>query len=324
MFGVPPNRSHHNRITSLLARFSGSTSDRRVCLFLPDGDGCIIVTLDLPPAVLRVQVDTFLHVHGFGSRHARLLNVDELELSDDHSPLLKNRRLTHEAEGTWRLDGVPYQKNVRSKVSTVPLPPLQDVKRNDPVVIEPRRADRNQRYRAAIRLLKPPSATANLEPPWGLVATGSYVPGLPLLMVTQDRLQIIRDGLSKHCPVKLGAEIGTDIEMPSMRFTRNDDQFQIQNGMQMLLSSFMAIRLFRYDPSQHHGWITLADMNMPCYDTDYHRGVRKISGAYESWKTYYDSHLIKSMRSPDDLGFLQVIDWYIYLNQWDGRTLGAP
>ena len=26
MFGVPPNRSHHNRITSLLARFSGSTS----------------------------------------------------------------------------------------------------------------------------------------------------------------------------------------------------------------------------------------------------------------------------------------------------------
>ena len=30
------------------------------------------------------------------------------------------------------------------------------------------------------------------------------------------------------------------------------------------------------------------------------------------------------MRSPDDLGFLQVIDWYIYLNQRGGRMLGGP
>ena len=203
-------------------------NDRRVCLFLPDGDGCIIVTLDLPPAVPRVQVDTFYHVHGFGSRHARLRSVDALELSDDHAPLLKTHLFTRDPDGTWRLEGAPYETHLRTQVSAVPLPFVQKVKRNDPVVIDPRRADRNQRYRAAIRLLKLPSATANLELPWGMVAAGSSVPDLPPLMATQNRLQDILDGLSEHWPVQPGAEIGMDLEVPSMRFARIDDQFQIQ------------------------------------------------------------------------------------------------
>ena len=59
-------------------------------------------------------------------------------------------------------------------------------------------------------------------------------------------------------------------------------------------------------------------------NTDYDQRVASVLQVYEGWKNEADTLVLESLNGPDDLGFLQIIDWNIYLNQWDGRTLGAP
>lgn len=275
-------------------------NDRRVCLFLPDADGCIIVTLDLPPAAPRVHVDSFLHVHGFLGRHATLLSADELVLSDDHAPLLKPLRLKHDPEGTWRLEGVPYETHAWSGVFTVPLPSLQEVQLSHSMLWP--RAERNQRYRDGIRLLRTPAATAAMMKPWGLVVPSSAAPGIPLLMATHVRLESIRDCFAGLKPWPTAPEIEPDLEMPSMLPIWRGEPFQ--NGLRPSLSSALAIRLFRYS-WMHHGW--LAGMEPPCSTTAYHRTVCELTRRYERWKSDGDALLLESMRSPDDLEFLQII-----------------
>lgn len=96
--------------------------DHRVSLFHPDLYDCVVVTLELDPAAPKVHVDRFLSSYGFGSVHAELVGVDELVLSDPSEQRLPVKKLKRAADGSWRLAGIPYEKDVSSDVMTVPLP----------------------------------------------------------------------------------------------------------------------------------------------------------------------------------------------------------
>lgn len=81
------------------------------------------------------------------------------------------------------------------------------------------------------------------------------------------------------------------------------------NGWYLPLTSAQAIQRFQFDPSQHTGWITLADVQPPQVTTEYHQVVIRLLRTYEAWKTEADARLLMSLRSPGDPGFFEVIEW---------------
>jgi hypothetical protein len=99
-----------------------------------------------------------------------------------------------------------------------------------------------------------------------------------------------------------------DIDIPSFLTVVMRPRHGLECHVQMPDS--LAMQAFCYDPLLNfHGWITAADLNLPCFDTDYHRMVKDINCTYGRWKKYYGSRLLRSLRGPDDLNFIWIIEW---------------
>ncbi len=137
-----------------------------------------------------------------------------------------------------------------------------------------------------------------------------------IILTPQDRLEAIRSALSSLKPVRRTfaapmAVCGMDLDMPSL-LVLPDYPFQdcsFGSRTLMILTSAQAMRCFQFDPSQHTGWITLADVQPPQVTTEYHRVVIRLLRTYEAWKTETDARLLKSLKGPGDLGFFAVIEW---------------
>jgi hypothetical protein len=129
----------------------------------------------------------------------------------------------------------------------------------------------------------------------------------------QDRLEGIRCAFS---PLKTarGTSLepltvcGMDLEMPSLRVLPKHSGYDF-GGWYIMMTNAQAIRLFRFDPSQHTGWITLADVWPPLVTTEYHKVVIRLLQTYGDWKSEADARLLGALRGPGDPGFLSVIEW---------------
>lgn len=128
-----------------------------------------------------------------------------------------------------------------------------------------------------------------------------------------DHLENIRSIFSpfkaaRGSPLDPVSESGMDFELPSMLAltTKPFHSFTAWNGM---LSSAQAIRLFQFNPWEHTGWITLADVQPPQVTTEYHQVVMRLLQTYEAWKSEADARLLESLNGPDDPGFFTIIEW---------------
>ncbi len=136
------------------------------------------------------------------------------------------------------------------------------------------------------------------------------------VLTPQDRLDVIRNALSPLKPFRRTfaapmAVCGMDLDMPSVMVLPDYPGLDCSFGTRrrMILTSAQAMRCFQFDPSQHTGWITLADVQPPQVTTEYHRVVIRLLRTYEAWKTEADARLLKSLKGPGDLGFFAVIEW---------------
>jgi hypothetical protein len=137
-----------------------------------------------------------------------------------------------------------------------------------------------------------------------------------IILTQQDRLDAVRSALSSLKPVrgKFAAPMtvcAMDLEMPSL-LVLPDYPFQdcsFGSRPLMILTSAQAMRRFQFDPSQHTGWITLADVQPPHVTTKYHHVVIRMLQTYGAWKSEADARLLKSLRGPGDPGFFAVIEW---------------
>ena len=125
------------------------------------------------------------------------------------------------------------------------------------------------------------------------------------------RLESIRDALAKmerrHDPFQMRAPNGgMDYEVPA------------NLGLTLMYPSYPQ-DMTGY-PFPH--FTKVSELIPP--NTYYDQRVASVLQVYEAWKSEADTLVLESLSGPEDLGFFQVIDWYLYLNQWDGRTLGGP
>lgn len=136
------------------------------------------------------------------------------------------------------------------------------------------------------------------------------------ILTWQDRLDVIRSALS---PLKTARRTfaapmtvcALDLEMPSMLVLPDYPCPDCSFGSRalMILTSAQAMRRFQFDPSQHTGWITLADVQPPQVATEYHHVVIRMLRTYDAWKSEADARLLESLKGPGDAGFFALIEW---------------
>lgn len=136
------------------------------------------------------------------------------------------------------------------------------------------------------------------------------------ILTWQDRLDVIRNALPPLKPVRrtFAAPMtvcALDLEMPSLLVLPDYPCPDCSFGSRplMILTSAQAMRRFQFDPSQHTGWITLADVQPPHVTTKYHQVVIRLLRTYEAWKSEADARLLESLKGLGDLGFFAVIEW---------------
>lgn len=135
-----------------------------------------------------------------------------------------------------------------------------------------------------------------------------------LAFIRQDQLEGTRGLFSPFETARCAglnpvAEGGMDLDLPSMLDLTKTPAYVFNTGWYLSLSSAKAIRLFQFEPSQHTGWITLADVQPPQVTTEYHKVVIRLLRAYGAWKSEAVALLLKTLNSPHDPGFLAVIEW---------------
>lgn len=136
------------------------------------------------------------------------------------------------------------------------------------------------------------------------------------ILTPQDRLDALRSALSSLKPVRgtFAAPMtvcALDLEMPSVMVLPDYPGLDCSFGTRrrMILTSAQAMRCFQFDPREHTGWITLADVQPPQVTTKYHQVVIRLLRTYGAWKTEADARLLESLKGPGDPGFLAVIKW---------------
>lgn len=191
-------------------------------------------------------------------------------------------------------------------------------------------------HASLLRMPNPMTATSSMQRLWMvslclLVAAdlcGANEPGAEVdltwksyayggsILTQQDRLDVIRSAFSPLKTVRRtspdsGLECGMDLELPSLLVLPDYPDYSLGPGDLMMLTSAQAIRWFQFDPSQHTGWITLADEQPPQVTTEYHKVVIRMLQTYGAWKSEADARLLKSLKGPGDPGFFAVIEWEI-------------
>lgn len=261
--------------------------DHRVSLFHPDLYDCVVVTLELDAAAPKVHVDRFLSSYGFGSVHAALVGVDELVLSDP-SQRLRVKKLKRAADGTWRLAGIPYEKDVSSHVMTVPLPSVSEMLK--------------QEAQSAVKRVAEGEGWTSLQ---AVSAQADRDLNDLQYRASLERVQTLQGLFSQPRLVAFPAPVlvmGRETPLPyaSMPPERSPDcNYHPFN----LYSASMSFARHRLDSSRP----TLSEL--PCYDTDYDRAVGELSAAYGYCQEYFATRLAKSMHGVDDVAFLDLIEW---------------
>jgi hypothetical protein len=266
--------------------------EQRVSLFHPDFYDCVVVTLEVPPAALKVYVNRFLNSYGFGSNHAALLSVDELELTDAAERWFPTRKLRRNQEGTWEFAGLPYVKKMQSTVSPVPLLSMQEQIR------KPEKAE--AAAAAAERLERMPDFGSISYVPRNLTDWSMGFESFPHDFPKLDRLTVV-SGFFSHFMTEhaLKSTLAGGPLQPLPPVGRAWDH--CYNGIE-----WGYYTLFW---SAAPDWITGADLNLPCFATDYDKIFGELNAFYALCHRYYGERLENSVQGDVDPAFSAIFAW---------------
>ena len=99
--------------------------DKTVALLFAKDEDCIVVTLDISASPPKVHEDRFVDIYRGVDRSIQFNEVDQLKVTDYVAPSAKTKTLKRDRVGAWLVEGRPCTLKVRSKVSTIPLSPIQ-------------------------------------------------------------------------------------------------------------------------------------------------------------------------------------------------------
>lgn len=101
--------------------------EHEVVIIFPDKDDYITLTLDVGAASPNVRMDRLVDFNKHWSGGLRIAGVGKFEFNDYSDPSPNPKLLQHNESGAWFLDGIRYPFKVETKISAVPLTPLQPV-----------------------------------------------------------------------------------------------------------------------------------------------------------------------------------------------------
>ncbi len=152
---------------------------------------------------------------------------------------------------------------------------------------------------AALCLLATAASGAAEEPGAEVEFTWKLYDNDGVFFTHEHRLERIRRTFSpfkaaRGSPLDPVSESGMDFELPSM-LALTTKPFHFITAWNGSLSSADAIRQFQFNPWEHTGWITLADVQPPQVTTEYHQVVIRLLRTYEAWKSEAEAHLLESL-----------------------------
>ncbi|WP_395736544.1 hypothetical protein [Prosthecobacter sp.] len=274
--------------------------ENRVSLFHPDFYDCVVVTLEIDPAAPKVYMNRFLNSYGFGNNHAKLLSVDELEITDAEERWFSPRKLRRNHEGTWEFAGLPYLKKMQSSDSAVPLPSMQEQIRKHEKA-DAAKADAAAAAGERFKRMPDFGSTSHVfknQAEWSMTFYDFGI--FPHIFPKRDRLTVVRGLFSQFMAehaLKSTLAGGPLQPLPPMRRALEHYYNGIEWGY---LTPFCTAAP---DP------ITGEDLNLPCFATDYDKIFEALYAFYALCQRHYGERLENSVQGNDDAAFSVIFAW---------------